>query len=41
MFPTIDRASNFYFLIDSNTREVVQKSLVKVLTDQQRFASRI
>ena len=41
MFPTIDRASNFYFLIDRNTKEVGAKSLVKDLTEQQRLASRI
>ena len=41
MFPTINRASNFYFLIDPNTKEVGAKTLVKDLTDQQRFTSRI
>ena len=43
MFPTINRASNFYFLIDPNTEEVgaCKNLLAKDLTDQQRFTSKI
>ena len=40
MFPTINRASNFYFLIDPNTKEVGAKIFLP-RSDQQRFASRI
>ena len=31
MFPTIDRASNFYFLIDLNTKEVGAKIFSQTL----------